>query len=605
MKDTLRRILRRVYQLMSMEKDRFNTGSEYATLHAGYPSWERRPVIGITANFRDGNAALAEAYYRSITVAGGAPLIIPPYPDREALMETLENVDAVLLSGGADIDPRYMDEEPDYTLLHTINPKRDEQEIMLTLLAGNRCMPILGICRGIQTLAAALGGKVHQDLYAGIGGELLAHDQEPVERHIATHDVDIRQGSLLAKIFGKERLAVNTFHHQSVKEVPAGFAINATATDGVIEGMEATDGRPIIGVQWHPESFIMNNDSSMMPLFKWLVDEAMLYRKAKELHARIISVDSHCDTPMLFGIGYRLEERSRVALVDLHKMREGALDVATMAAYIPQGERDEASLAAATAMADSLLDGIEERVAKNSRHVELCRTAEEAEHAKRQGKKIIMRAIENGYAIGKDIGLVKHFHDRGVIYMTLCHNGDNDICDSARGGGEHGGLSAFGKEAVREMNRLGMMIDLSHAAESTFYDVLGLSTQPVVCSHSSCKALCGHARNLTDGQIKALAAKGGVMQVTMYSGFLREEGEATLEDFMLHLEHAISVAGIDHVGIGTDFDGDGAVKGCSSASQLRNITRELLRRGYSSKEIEKIWGGNWLRVMKKVQEAAL
>ena len=151
------------------------------------------------------------------------------------------------------------------------------------------------------------------------------------------------------------------------------------------------------------------------------------------------------------------------------------------------------------------------------------------------------------------------------------------------------------------MNRCGMMIDLSHAAESTFYDVLELSNVPVVCSHSSCKALCDHPRNLNDRQIKALAAKGGVIQVTMYSGFLRKDGEATLDDFMQHLEHAISVAGIDHVGIGTDFDGDGTVIGCSSAAQLRNITRELLRRGYSADEIEKIWGGNWLRVIKKVQ----
>ena len=586
-----------------MDTDRFNTALEYNALHSRFPSCKRRPVIGITANFRDGNAALAEAYYQSVIAAGGTPLIIPPYLDRDALLETLEHIDALVLSGGADIDPRYMNEEPDYTLLHTINPKRDEQEILLTLLAERRNIPILGICRGIQTLAAALGGKVHQDIYAGIGGELLAHDQEPTERHIATHEVMISPESRLAVIFGKERIAVNTFHHQAVSIVPEGFVISARATDGVIEGMEATDGRSIIGVQWHPESFIMNEDRCMMPLFEWLADEATLYRRAKELHARMISIDSHCDTPMLFGQGYRLEERSGTALVDLHKMKEGALDVATMAAYIPQGNRDDASLAAATAMADRLLDGIEERVAKNDRHVALCNTPEDIGHAKRQGKRVIMRAIENGYAIGKNIDLVRHIHDRGVIYMTLCHNGDNDICDSARGNSEHGGLSAFGRKVVKEMNRCGMMIDLSHAAESTFYEVLEQSTAPVVCSHSSCKALCDHPRNLDDRQIKALAAKGGVMQITMYSGFLRKEGEATLEDFMQHLEHAISVAGIEHVGIGTDFDGDGAVKGCSSAAQLRNVTRELLRRGYSNGDIEKIWGGNWLRVMKQVQES--
>ena len=236
-----------------MEKEKFNTRSEYDRLHTIYPAWEKRPVIGITANYRDGNAALAEAYYQSVIAAGGTPVIIPPYSNRGALMETLEHVDAIMLSGGADIDPRYMGEEPDYTLLHTINPKRDEQEILLTLLAESRSMPILGICRGIQTLAVALGGKVHQDLYAGIGGELLTHDQEPAERHTATHNVAISGDTLLAAIFGHETLPVNTFHHQAVKEVPPGFIINATATDGVIEGMEATDGRKIIGVQWHPE----------------------------------------------------------------------------------------------------------------------------------------------------------------------------------------------------------------------------------------------------------------------------------------------------------------------------------------------------------------
>ena len=151
------------------------------------------------------------------------------------------------------------------------------------------------------------------------------------------------------------------------------------------------------------------------------------------------------------------------------------------------------------------------------------------------------------------------------------------------------------------MNRVGMLVDLSHAAESTFYDALELSKQPVVCSHSSCKALCNHPRNLSDEQLKAIADKGGVVQITMYSGFLREEGEATLDDFISHLEHAIKVAGIDHVGIGTDFDGDGAVVGCRSASQLLNVTRELLRRGYEESDIEKIWGANWLRVLQAVR----
>lgn len=587
-----------------MKQDKFDFMSEYKELHSGFPLAKPRPVIGITANFRDGNAALAEAYYASVIEAGGTPLAIPPYANRDALVETLKHIDALLLTGGADIDPRYMGEEPDYTLLHAVNPKRDEQEILLTRLADDRALPILGICRGIQTLAVAFGGKVYQDQYAGIGGELLAHDQEPIDRHVATHDVSFVHDCILARLFGRESIAVNSFHHQSVSVAPAGFVVAAVSPDGVIEAMEAVDGRSVIGVQWHPESFIMNSDRCMMPLFEWLVEEAVLYRRTKEIHSRIVTLDSHCDTPMLFEQGYRLEERSDIALVDLHKMDEGGLDAVTMVAYIPQGARDKNALARATRNADGLLSEIAVQVERNNGYVALCDSPDNVYRCKQEGQKVIMRGIENGYAIGKDIANISRYRGMGVVYMTLCHNGDNDICDSARGNGEHGGLSAFGKEAVMEMNRVGMVIDLSHAAESTFWQVLELSTVPVVCSHSSCKALCNHPRNLTDEQMAALASKDGVVQVTMYSGFLREEGEATIDDFIMHLEHAISVAGIEHVGIGTDFDGDGSVKGCSSASQLRNITRELLRRGYCESDIEKIWGGNWLRVMRTVQAAA-
>ncbi len=584
-----------------MSTDKYDIKAEYDALHGRFPAYSSRPVIGITANFRDGNAAVAEAYYLSVLQAGGTPVIIPPYADRDALFETLEHIDALLLTGGADIDPRYAGEQPDYSLLHTINPKRDEQELLLALLADDRALPILGICRGIQTLAMAMGGSVHQDLYAAIGGELLNHDQEPVERGVATHDVVLVEGSKLSSLFATDRLAVNTFHHQSVNLVPNGFEVCARATDGVIEGIEAVDGRSIIGVQWHPESFIMNGDRCMMPLFGWLVEEASLYRKAKELHRGMLTVDSHCDTPMLFANGYQLEKRSYDALVDLHKMKEGALDVATMVAYIPQGERDEEALKQATRLADELLAGIAARVNANPGTVALCSAPAMLWQYKKTGRRVIMRGIENGYAIGRDIGNIERFFNEGVIYMTLCHNGDNDICDSARGNGEHGGLSSFGKAVVAEMNRVGMAIDLSHAAESTFWQVLEESTVPVVCSHSSCRALCNHPRNLTDEQIAALADKGGVVQVTMYSGFLCENGVASLADFIKHLQHAISVAGIDHVGIGTDFDGDGAVAGCSSAAQLRNVTRELLRSGYGDADIEKIWGGNWLRVLHEVR----
>ena len=585
--------------------EQFNVQKEYNELHSVYPLTSNKPLIGITANFNEGNACLAEAYYKSVLEAGGVPLLIPPYKQHRALADTLTILDGIVLSGGADIDPRYMNEQPCYDLLHTVNPKRDEQELMLVRLANDLQLPILGICRGIQTLAVALGGKVHQDIYASMGGTLLNHDQTE-ERGVATHYVNLSWGSRLATIFGCDTLSVNTFHHQAVSVVPQGFRVSAVATDGVIEGMEAVDSRSIIGVQWHPESFILHNaNRCMMPLFEWLVNEARLYRGVRDIHKNIVTIDSHCDTPMTFEQGYNLFERSTHALVDLHKMSEGGLDVAIMVAYLKQGERDEEALRLATNKACEILRTIEKKVEACCAYMALAETPETLLKLKKTGKKAIMLGIENGYAIGKDISNIERFRRRGVVYMTLCHNGDNDICDSARGAGEHGGLSDFGREVVREMNSTGMMIDLSHVAETTFYDVLELSSAPVVCSHSSCRALCNHQRNLTDEQMRALAAKDGVVQITMYNGFLVEQGDASLEDFMCHLEHAISVVGINHVGIGTDFDGDGGIIGCSNASQLRNITRELLRRGYSGCDIEKIWGGNWLRVMQMVQKMAI
>lgn len=587
-----------------MNENRFDVAAEYDTLHRNYPMSGNKPLIGITANFNDGNACLAEAYYASIIEAGGVPLLIPPYNNRDSLAATLRIIDGLVLSGGADIDPRYMGQQPDTTLLHSVNPKRDEQELLLVRLAADRQIPILGICRGIQTLAAAMGGQVHQDIYAAMGDNLLNHDQSE-ERGVATHNVNLLPGTRLAAIFGCDTIGVNTFHHQAVSVVPKGFRISAMSPDGVIEGMEADDGRSIIGVQWHPESFFMKEGNRcMMPLFQWFTAEAELYRHAKELHGRIISVDSHCDTPMLFDEGYELDKRSNKALVDLHKMDEGGLDAATMVAYLKQGSMDKASMLAATRKADELLRGIALRVARCSAHAALADNPDTLAAIKHSGRKCIMCSIENGYAIGGDITNIERYRNMGVVYMTLCHNGDNDICDSARGNHTHGGISPLGRDVIREMNRVGMIVDLSHASEESFYDALELSATPIVCSHSSCRALHNHPRNLTDEQMRALAAKGGVIQITMYHGFLAPGSQATIDDFMRHLLHAIDIAGIDHVGIGSDFDGDGGIIGCSDASQLRNITRELLRAGFSDTDIEKIWGGNWLRVMRQVQDYA-
>ena len=577
----------------------FDIDSEYDKIHRSLPETKAAPVIGLTGNFRDGDCALAEGYYRSILNAGGVPLIIPSYDETEPLIQTLNRIDGLLLTGGADINPLFLGEEP-IKELHGINPRRDRQELLLTRLAADRQIPVLGICRGIQTMNAAFGGELYQDIHSQMEGIRIKHDQD-LERSYASHTVQVEPDSLLHRLFGTETLAVNSFHHQAVKNAAPGFRICARSADGVIEAMESTEYKSMLGVQWHPECFILRGDECMMPLFRWLVQEADSFREAKRLHQRILTLDSHCDTPMFFDQQIDFATRDPKILVDLHKMTEGHLDATIMVAYLQQLGCSDEELLAATAKADRLLDEIETMVARSSSAVGIARTPADLYRLKSEGRKAIMLGIENGYAIGNDLANIERFRQRGVVYMTLCHNGNNQLCGSAKGNETGLGVNAFGRKAIEEMNRVGMMVDISHAGEQTLYDALEISQKPIVASHLSARALCNHPRNLTDEQLKALAAKGGVAQVTLYHGFLREEGTATIEDAIRHLNHMVNVMGIEHVGLGTDFDGDGGVAGCASASELINFTRCLLRERYNEEDIRRIWGGNFLRVMEEVQ----
>lgn len=338
------------------------------------------------------------------------------------------------------------------------------------------------------------------------------------------------------------------------------------------------------------------------PGIQELVYEASLFKAAKSLHNRILTLDSHCDTPMFFDQQINFASRDPKILVDLHKMTEGHLDATIMVAYLEQQGLTDEDLLAATAKADRILNEIEAMVAKSNQFVNIAYTPMDLYRLKAERKKAIMLGIENGYAIGQDLQNVERFRNRGVVYMTLCHNGNNQLCGSAKGNDEGLGVNAFGEQVIHEMNRVGMMVDISHAGIQTFYDTLDISTKPIVASHSSSRALCNHPRNLTDEQLRALAAKGGVAQVTLYNGFLKEEGQATLQDAINHLNHMVDIMGIEHVGIGTDFDGDGGIIGCASASELINFTRCLLKERYSEEDIRRIWGGNFLRVMEEVQK---
>ena len=578
----------------------FDIPSAYDALHRSFPSHKTTPIIGLTGNFRDGDCTLAEGYYQSVLKAGGTPFILPPFEETDALIQALESIDGLLLTGGADINPLYLNEEP-IKELHGINPRRDYQELMLTKLAADRQIPILGICRGIQTLMAALGGTLYQDIHSQMEGTRIKHDQD-LDRSYASHTVTIEKDTLLHRLFQTDTLAVNSFHHQAVKEVAPGFQVCAYSSDGVIEAVESTAYKSVLGVQWHPECFILRGDECMMPLFQWLTNEAASFKEAKRIHDRILSLDSHCDTPMFFDQQIDFASRDPKILVDLHKMTEGRLDATIMVAYLKQLELTDEALLAATAKADRILNEIEAMVAKNCTAMDIAYTPADLYRLKSEGKKAIMLGIENGYAIGQDIKNVERFRKRGVVYMTLCHNGNNQLCGSAKYNEKNLGVNAFGEQVIQEMNRVGMMVDISHAGEQTFYDALAISNTPIVASHSSSRALCNHPRNLTDDQLKALAAKGGVAQVTLYSGFLREGGPATIQDAIEHLNHMVNIMGIEHVGIGTDFDGDGDIIGCASASELINFTRCLLKERYSEEDIRRIWGGNFLRVMKEVQK---
>lgn len=603
----------------------FDFRSHVDQVYATFPEAHHRPLIGLTANHSDLDATLRDRYYKQIVAAGGTPVIIPPMADKEVIVNTLEQLDGLILTGGADYNPLWMGEEPS-THLHGINRERDLAELLTARLAFNRQIPTLGICRGIQTLAIALGGKVAQDIQeaASPGTVIIKHAQD-ADRSEPTHSVRIADGSILSGIYEGETIHVNSFHHQAVAQPGPHFRITATAPDGTVEAIESTEHKAVMGVQWHPEWL----EEEGRRLFKWLVDCAGNFHVAKELHKRVLTLDTHCDTPMFFPQGVQFDRRDPRILVDLHKMTEGRQDAVTMVAYLPQpkigetfsskidlkGIRDhnpellarypglgeETPRINPTQYADLIFDKIESIVQKNSRYLSIARTPADLYNDKRNGRKSIMLGIENGLAIERELANLKHFAQRGVVYITLCHNGDNDICDSARGCNTHDGVSSFGEKVIREMNDLGIMVDLSHGGEKSFYDALDISRVPIVCSHSNCKALCDVPRNLTDDQLRALAAKGGVAHTTLYGGFLRKDGEASVLDAVDHLEHAIRIMGIDHVGIGTDFDGDGGVRGMADSSELINFTIRLLRRKYSERDIEKIWGGNWLRVMAQVQ----
>ena len=378
--------------------------------------------------------------------------------------------------------------------------------------------------------------------------------------------------------------------------------------------------------------------------------EEHLSRRAAKIHASILTIDSHCDTPMEFSDpAFDLGKRHNEGCVDFPRMKEGGLHAEFFAVFTAQGPRNDSTYSKAHQKALDILNEINKNVAKNSSLAEIATTPDDAYRLKKAGKIAAFIGMENGYPVGKDLTRIKLYYDLGARYMTLAHTKNNDICDSSTdpAGAENNGLSAFGIQVVKEMNRLGMMVDISHISDKSFYDVLKITKAPLIASHSSCRALCGSPRNLADDMLLALKENGGVIQICILGNYLKTpepnpeldsklkelkdkygdydalsdsvkkvvrkeyrdirkkyEKSATVKDIVDHIDHVVQVIGIDYVGIGTDFDGGGGVEGCRTVSDMKNITIELLRRGYSKSDITKIWGGNIMRVLRKVGEVA-
>lgn len=557
------------------------------------------PLIGISMNLNNGRSDVADTYVRAVLRSGGIPFLIPAITEDAILRTIASRIDGLIMIGGEDVNPLWYNEEPLSGLGH-VNLVRDLYELKLVRLATGRNMPVLGICRGEQLINVAFGGTLIQDIQT-----LIKHKQDQ-SAMAPSHKVTIKPDSRLAQILGVDSAYVNSFHHQSVNQVAPGFTPVAFAKDGIVEGIEAWPNRPVMGVQWHPESLSSGGDTMMVKIFRFVMDKARIFRQAKEIHSRIISLDTHCDTPLCFEEGFNVSKRE-ANQVNIPKMEEGCLDAVFMAAWLRQGERNEIALQEAVKKATLLIQDIYKQVEQNKALCAIATTPDEIILHKQERKKSFLIGIENGYAIGKDLSNLARFREMGVTYMTLCHTYDNDICDtSTNSKNEWKGLSPFGEQVIKEMNRLGMMIDLSHASQETFFDVLKLSATPVICSHSSSRVLCNHDRNLTDEQLLALSENGGVVQVCLVDNFINADaGKASLMDVVEHIDHMVKVAGIDHVGIGSDFDGGGGVIGCDGANDLIQITVKLLEKGYSEEDIAKIWGENLLRVMKSVQDYKL
>ena len=377
--------------------------------------------------------------------------------------------------------------------------------------------------------------------------------------------------------------------------------------------------------------------------------------KYLKIHQNALTIDTHNDTPLNmmdddFDIGKSHDSEEDRSCVDFPRMEEGGLDAAFFAVYLGQDKRDEEGHRSAKKRALKIFDSIHESVEENSEQAELALEPSDAKKIDDKEKQAVYIGLENGYPIANNLANIDTFYNLGARYITLCHTSNNDICDSSTDpdGAEHDGLSDFGEKVVNKMNEKGMIVDVSHISDQAFYDVIELSDAPVIASHSNARALCDSPRNLSDEMLKKLKENNGVIQICFLTDYIKEIDQnpkrdsaftalrekynsfqdlteeerakarkewraiskkypkklATIEDMVDHIDYVVDKIGIDYVGIGTDFDGGARLKDCMDVSQMPNVTKELVKRGYSEKEIQKIWGGNFLRVFREVEEVA-
>jgi membrane dipeptidase len=392
----------------------------------------------------------------------------------------------------------------------------------------------------------------------------------------------------------------------------------------------------------------------LLPFFAFsqTKEDEKLLKKAAKIHEKILTVDTHADAPINmvkegFDIAQKHDFEEDGTQIDFPRMKTGGMDAMFFAVYVGQGKRTPEGNAEAKEKALFIFKKIHEAIDKNPDVAALAVSPKDAYRIEKEGKRAVFIGMENGWCVGRDLANLKQYYDLGLRYITLSHSFNNDICDSSTDpeGAEYQGLSSFGEQVVAEMNRLGIMVDISHVSDSTFYDVLKLSKTPVIASHSSCRALADHKRNMSDEMIVALGKNGGVIQINFVPDFLKKPSEPhsvslkelrmkmmraettpdeqkvidqelkklknkyigdmpSVQDVVNHIDHVVQLAGIDHVGIGMDMDGGGEVIGCQDVSQIGNVTLKLLRRGYSRRDIQKIWGGNIMRVLGKVEKIA-